>query len=144
MTFSKAVGGTGELDGLTVTGRATVDADISSNDPIVFNGTMTLGKAVALTSNADVTLNCTVDGNFALTVGANDDGDLRAGRFGAKSTPLASLSVSAGAIALDGGTIKTVGSQSYSGPTTLSVDTTLTSTSTGAIGLEHHERYALT
>jgi hypothetical protein len=122
-SFAKAVGATA-LSHLSVSGAAALNGGaITTAGTQTYGGAVTLGADATLTATA-VSFAGTVDdasaGAESLTVtGSASFG----GAVGA--TALSQLSVS-GAAALNGGSVKTTGVQSYAGPVTLGSDNTLT------------------
>jgi hypothetical protein len=120
-TFNGAVGDSTPLGSLSVSGIATLNtARITTSGNQSYAGALQLTRDSNLTG-ALVDFGGSIDGAHDLNIA----GDARFHAAIGSVTPLASLEVS-GHSDLDGGTIKTVGIQTYSGPSTLGGDTTLT------------------
>jgi filamentous hemagglutinin family protein len=122
-TFAGAVGGSAALASLTVNGTSALNGgSVRTTGTQSYDGAVTLGTDETL-SGTLVAFGGTVDGAPALSILGNAS---FAGAVG-NGTALASLSVS-GASALDGGTIKTVGAQTYTGAVALGTDDALVAT----------------
>ena len=123
------------------------DYTIGTPNPYVFgaattNGTLTLGQATKfgpLTLGSATTLNsgnfaqtfATVAGAQSLTVNAGTGSVTLNGAVGSSATPLMSLSLTGGALNLNGGSITTSNGQTYTGPVALLTGTTLDSSAGG-------------
>jgi hypothetical protein len=113
-------GGILNLDGGTIT-----TSGIQS-----YTGPVALGTDTTLDSsagNGNIGFSSTVTGNRNLTVNAGTGSVTLNGAVGTSATPLASFSLTGGALDLDGGTVTTSGGQSYTGPVALGATTTLDS-----------------
>ncbi len=106
------------------TGTITLAGKVNSGTGMqTYTGAVTLGADTALTGNT-IGFSSTLNGGHGLTITGNGNFTGVVGGV----TPLTSLAVS-GAGAINGGSVKTSGNQTYSGVATLGADTTLTSTS---------------
>src|SRR4029453_16285937 len=116
--------GTTDLNGGTV----KTSGSQTYNDKVVLSADTTLTS----TASGNVTFGNTVDGTQSLTV--NTAGTTAfLGAVGSAS-PLTSVTTdAAGTTDLNGGTVKTSGSQTYNDKVVLSADTTLTSTASGNV-----------
>lgn len=122
--------GTTQLNGVIIAVGA--GTGITFNDPVVINS----GSAGLLTNGAPITFASTLDTDNSsltaepLTIQTNNILTF-AGQVGANN-PLSTLTISSfitnGTIAMNGGSIKTSGAQTYSIPILLGADTILTST----------------
>jgi hypothetical protein len=141
VTFGAAVGVGTPLTSLTIS--STTGTTVLNGGTIATSGTqtyddpVTLGAATTLTTtNSAVTFGsaATVNGAYVLSIG-NGTGLVTFGAAVGGSAPLASLTISSttGTTVLNGGTITTIGLQSYGDPVTLGVGTTLTTTSNGNV-----------
>ena len=133
-----AIGGTTALTSLTTDGPGSTTI---SGPGVRTTGTQIYNDAVQVTSNAvlisteggDVAFNDTVDGSGSLEV--NTAGVTRFEGAVGGTTALASLTTdSEGSVEINGGSVRTVGAQSYGDAVTLGADTTLSSTNSGTIG----------
>src|SRR5205807_9647565 len=116
--------GTTALNG----GSVSTTGAQSYGDPV------TLGVNTTLTStgSGNVSLANTVNGAFSLTV--NTAGTTTFGAAVGGSTALTSLTTdAAGSTAINGGSVKTSGAQTYNDAVTLGANTSLTSTGSGNI-----------
>jgi len=120
-SFGGAVGGLAPLTSLSVSGASALDGGaISTTGAQTYTGAVTLGTDVVLTGST-MTFSGAVDGAHAISITGDPTFDAAVGA----STPLASLSI-VGPSTLDGGTITTSGTQTYTGAVVLGADTTLT------------------
>lgn len=138
-TFGGALGGATPLSSLTTDapGSTAINGGlVKTSGAQTYGDSVTLGADTTLASNSagNVNLKGTVDGAFALTV--NTAGLTTLGAALGSSDPLASVTTdAAGATALQGGTVKTLGAQTYGDSVTLGADTALISTAGGSINL---------
>ena len=110
-------GGTLALNGGTITTTGSQS----------YTGATVLGAATMLTTtNAAVTFAGTLDGAQTLGVAAGT-GTVTLGQAVGATTKLASLTLTGGTLALNGGQVSTTGAQSYNGAIALGADTTLNS-----------------
>jgi filamentous hemagglutinin family protein len=115
-------------------GRMTLNANVTTSGHQTFRAAVTLGAALTLTStgSGSISLNGTVNGAFALTLNTAGTTTL-SGVIGGTSR-LASLTTDApGGTTIGSSSITTTGAQTYNDPLTLTQNTTLSSTSSGAI-----------
>ena len=124
--FGKAVGGSQALRGLQVNGTTQVDqGGVHTTNAQYYTGAATVGAASTFTSdNSYVHFDSTLTGPHAVTINAASVSgtDL----MGAVST--ASLNVSGGSVYVGGGTVTTIGAQTYGSNAFLAANTTLTGT----------------
>ena len=138
-TFGGAVGGITALTSLTTDAPGTTalnGGSVTTTGNQTYSGAVTLGANDTLTSSGGgaITLSGTVDGAFALTV--NTAGTTTFGGAVGGITALTSLTTDApGTTALNGGSITTIGAQTYNGAVTLGANDTLISSGGGAITL---------
>ena len=115
---------------LTVNGTSTLANAITTSGLQTYTGAVTLGAATTLTSTdnaSTINLAGTVNGAYALTV--NNSGTTTLGGTVGVTAALASVTTDAGGtLNLNGGSVITTGAQTYNDPTTLGVNTTLSST----------------
>jgi len=130
------LGDVSQVSTATVSGTTRVAANVTTTGNQSYAGAMTLGgdsRLVASGVNAVITANGSVDGSSsglqALVMNVSGTGGrvVLNGAVGA-GTALNGLNVSAGAITMNAGTVRTSGDQNYSGAMTLSRDTTLSGT----------------
>ena len=147
INFLSAIGGTTPLSSLsatvgsvalgpvitvgtqTYTGATTLNGNLTTtNSAITLNSPVTLGANVVLNAgNGAIAMNGTVNGAFTLT--ANSTGTTTFGGIVGGTTALSSLTTNAGgSTAINGGSITTVGNQTYNDNVTMNQTTTLTST----------------
>jgi hypothetical protein len=120
-TFGDDVGSVVPLTFLTINGPAVLDtASITTTGGQTFGGTTTIAFDTTLTGTL-IQFAGTLDGANALTI-VGDAGF--AGAVGSV-TPLTQIAVS-GATALNGATVRTTGTQTYTGAAALGGDSTLT------------------
>ncbi|MCF0241953.1 MAG: hypothetical protein HUK25_04905, partial [Treponema sp.] len=114
------------LQSLTVNGETNIySVSITTSDSQNYKDNVTLSSSTSLFASK-VTFEKKINGAYSLSVTGNAEFDGVAGDV----SSLTSLSVS-GASAIDGGSVKTNGNQTYSGDVTLGDNTTLTAGSTG-------------
>src|SRR5262249_28256913 len=121
---------TTDADGATALNGGSVKTTgaQSYNDPVTPGANTTLTS----TGSGNVSIASTLDGAFGLTV--NTAGTTTFGGALGGTTTLTSLTTdAAGSTALNGGSVKTTGAQSYNDAVTLGADTTLASTGSGNI-----------
>ncbi len=121
--------GTAEV--LTLNGTGDTGAGALTNSSAkaaTWSGLITLGSdSSILASSGNIILSNTINGKFGLSV--NGSGSVTLGGALGDSTPLASfIGDAATTLVVNGGSIVTTGSQSYSGLTTFGAGTTLTTT----------------
>ena len=123
-------------------GTVTALNSLTSNVAITFGGTdnVTVGNQFWSATNpitlvadtkfistqGSVTIDATINGNYPLTISSADITTIN-GAIG-NTSPVASVAVSGAAINLNGGSIISTGSQTYTGPIVLGNDTTLSAT----------------
>lgn len=114
-------------------GPITIDtASITTLALQAYETPVTLGMNTTMTSTAqNVAFESTVDGAHTLTIG--DDAQLMSAI--GSTVPLTSLSVG-GVTQMDAGSVKTTGSQTYTGPVALDSDAGFSSTQSGAISFD--------
>jgi len=115
-------------------GRVTLNANVTTTGSQTYKAALTLGTALTLasTEGGNISLSGTVNGAFALTL--NTSGTTTLGGVVGGTSRLASLTTDApGATAIGTSAITTTGAQTYNDPLTLTQNTTLSSTSSGAI-----------
>ncbi|HEV3343589.1 MAG TPA: DUF4214 domain-containing protein, partial [Pirellulales bacterium] len=129
-TFGGVVGGTTALISLTTDapGSTAIDGGaVTTTAGQTYNDSVTLGAAATTltsTGGGDITFGSTLDGASALTV--NTSGTTTFGGAVGGTTPLASLTTdAAGSTAINGGTVKTAGKQTYGDAVQLGADDTL-------------------
>ncbi|GGY16270.1 hypothetical protein GCM10008098_04400 [Rhodanobacter panaciterrae] len=136
-TFGGVVGGTTALTSLTTdaTGSTTLGGNVSTTGAQTYNDAVTLGGDATLASSGSgaIKLASTVNGAHNLTV--NTGGVTTFGGVAGGTTALTSLTTDAGGSTTLGGNVSTTGAQTYNDAVTLNGDSTLTSTSSGAIDL---------
>ncbi|TWB71841.1 hypothetical protein FBZ87_10685 [Nitrospirillum amazonense] len=147
--FSGAVGGTTALTGLSITGTSALNGGaVTTTGAQSYTGAATLGADTTLaTTNGAVTFGGTLDGAHALTLttgtgnvtltgvvgGITRLGDLTVTSGGATTVTSAVKAASvttnaAGTLAINGGSIDTIGTQTYGEALPLSTDTVLKAT----------------
>lgn len=123
-----AVGGNTALAALTVTGPTGIyTSTINTTGAQSYQGDVTFDQDLNLaTTGGNVNFGGTVDGAHALTIAAQGGNVAFGGAVGG-NTALTSLTVdNTGAIALNGGSVRTTDTQDYNGHVTLGADTVLT------------------
>ena len=122
-------GAVGPLAGLTVTSATTGvnTGTITTTGAQSYGGAVTLGATSNLTGST-VQFSSTVDGSTAGGQGLTVTGDAVFDGSVGSATKLASLSVTGGTTDVDTGAITTAGTQSYSGDSSVSHNTTFTGT----------------
>jgi hypothetical protein len=134
-TFGAAVGGSAALTSLTTDGAGGTQINgggVTTTGAQVYLDAVTLGAATTLTStgSGNVTFGGTITGAFPLTI--NTAGTTTLGGAVGGAGGLASLKTDfGGSTVINGGSVKTTGSQTYTDPVTLGANTTLTSTGGG-------------
>jgi len=121
--------------GITLNG-AVGNSTGPATGAITFNGPMTLatGAIAVTTNNAAVNFNGTLNGGQALSVNAGTGLTTFGGTVGS-TTALASVSTdSGGTTAINGGSIRTSGAQTYNDAVTLGADTTLSGVAVQFLG----------
>ncbi len=147
INFLSAIGGTTPLSSLTATvgsislgpvttvgaqtytGATTLNGNMTTtNSAITLNSPVTLGANTILTAGAGpITFGNTLNGAFSLT--ANSTGTTTFGGIVGGATALTSLTTNAGGTtAINGGSITTLGNQTYNDNVTMNQATILTST----------------
>ncbi|HEV7610196.1 MAG TPA: filamentous hemagglutinin N-terminal domain-containing protein, partial [Steroidobacteraceae bacterium] len=113
--------------GITLNG-AVGNSTGPATGAITFNGPMTLatGPVTVTTSNGAVNFNGTMNGAQALAVNAGSALTTFGGSVGAGTALLSVATDSGGTTAINGGSIRTSGAQTYNDAVTLGADTTLT------------------
>jgi filamentous hemagglutinin family protein len=134
-TLGGAVGGVSNLNFLSIT-ASTIDINggiVNTTNPQTYTGAVVIGADTTLTSvsggTGPIDFTSTIDGAHALSVNADSIITLDGAVGGL--TPLTSLSLNGTSLDLNGGSISTANTQSYTGPVVLGADTTITSTSSG-------------
>jgi len=118
---------------LTVSNAVTLDGNVSTTDAQVYNGAVTLGANMLLSSTGGaIALNSTVDGAHTLTI--DTTGATTLGAVG-QTTALTSLTTDAGGTTTLDGNVTTTGAQTYGDAVILGADVTLASTGNSAISL---------
>ncbi|MDE1149843.1 MAG: filamentous hemagglutinin N-terminal domain-containing protein [Azospirillaceae bacterium] len=126
-TLSGIVGGTTALSSLSVSGTSTLSKNVTTTGTQTYTGAVTVAANDILTGST-VAFSGTVNGGHTLAIVGNATFADAVGTTNA----LTSLSVS-GTAGLNGGAVKTTGSQAYTGAVTLGADTTLTSTGNNTV-----------
>ena len=123
-TFGGAVGGAAPLTSLTTgTGLSSINGgSVKTTGVQTYKGAAQLGSDAALTGSL-VTFAGTVNGAYALTM-TGATAQTFGGAVG-EATALASLTTGTGLSSINGGLIKTAGTQTYSGQVALGSDATL-------------------
>ena len=123
-TFGGAVGGANPLTSLTTgTGLSSINGgSVKTTGVQTYKGAAQLGSDAALTGSL-VTFAGTLDGAYALTM-TGATAQTFGGAVGG-ATALASLTTGTGLSSINGGLIKTAGTQTYSGQVALGSDATL-------------------
>lgn len=120
-TFAASVGATTALSSLDVTGPATINGSLmKTSGTQAYHGALSFSNNLQLQGSV-ITIDNAVDSNLRLDVVGNA---VFGGAVG-QVTPLAALSVS-GSTTLLGGSVTTVGTQTYAQQISLSGNTTLT------------------
>ncbi|MEI9962937.1 MAG: hypothetical protein WDM76_18020 [Limisphaerales bacterium] len=144
--FNGAVGDTTPLTSVTTDGAGTVGGQAQLNGGLVattggqtYNDNVLLGSATTLSSSggADIAFAGTINGAQTLAVNSSGN-EIFNGAVGG-TTPLASLTTDGagtvgGGAFLNGGSVTTVGSQTYNDNVTLGADTTLNGTALSLLG----------
>ncbi len=118
---------------LTVSNAVTLDGNVSTTDAQAYNGAVTLGADMLLSSTGGaIALNSTVDGAHTLTI--DTTGATTLGAVG-QTTALTSLTTDAGGTTTLDGNVTTTGAQTYGDAVILGADVTLASTGNSAISL---------
>ncbi|MGC8539759.1 MAG: beta strand repeat-containing protein [Phycisphaerae bacterium] len=123
VTFGGAVGAVNPLASLTVDSPTIINGGaVTTTNGQIYHGSVTLGANTTLTDPTFIDVINTVNGSgFSLTLA--DSGG--ASTLGSAVTTN-SLNITAGTIALNGGTVTTSNGQKYIGAVTLGANTTLT------------------
>ncbi|WP_164857375.1 filamentous hemagglutinin N-terminal domain-containing protein [Sphingomonas crocodyli] len=130
-TFGAAVGGTTALTTLTTNAGGTTNINggsIATSGTQTFNDAVVLGANTTLTNGGLATFASTLNGAFSLGANAVSFGGAVGG-----TSPLNNLTVTTATV--NGGSVATVGAQTYSGAVTLGAATTLSSSMSGNIAL---------
>ena len=123
------VGGTTDING----GRVTTTGAQTYNDAVLLSANTTLNAGAGAITFGN-TVNSTTGNNFTLT--ANSTGTTTFGGAVGGTDALSSLTTNVGGTtALNGGSVTTIGAQTYNDAIALGVNTTLSSTGNGAITL---------
>ncbi|MBL8490797.1 MAG: hypothetical protein JNM82_08465, partial [Rhodocyclaceae bacterium] len=125
-SFAGPVGASSALSSLTVSGTSALNGNsIRTTGNQDYSGAVVLGADTHLTA-ANIRFASTVDGGYVLQLTGNGRFDAAVGGV----TPLASMSVS-GTSQIGGGSIATIGTQTFTGGVTLAADTLLTASAAG-------------
>lgn len=142
-TFNGTAGGKTALASLSVTGTGitTLAANVATSGDQNYQQNVSLNANVVLnTQGGNIYFADNIDSLagsgsplFSLSIDTTAGGMTTfEGAIGTE-VELASLTVAGGGIDLNGGSVVTSGAQTYSGPTAITIDTTLTSTASGNI-----------
>ena len=122
-TFGGAVGGSAALTSLSVSGTSAINGGlVKTTGAQSYKGAATLGADTKLIGTT-IGFGATLDGSKVLEI----TGDASFGGAVGSSAPLTSLSVS-GTSDINGGSVKTTATQTYTGAVKLGADTALTGT----------------
>ena len=135
--FGGVVGGGAALTSVTTDSAGTAQINggaVTTTGAQTYNEAVTLGANTTLTSTGggNITLASTVDGAFDLVVNTSGTGTF-GGAVGGTSALVSVTTDATGTTAINGGSVKTTGSQTYNDDVVLGADATLTSTANGDI-----------
>ncbi len=131
-TFGGTVGGSAALASLSVGGAASINNNVTTTGLQSYTGAITLtgNSTLHSTGGGALDFNSTIaGGGFALTTTTSGTTT-----FSGSVTGVSFLSAGSGTININGGSVTTSASQTYSGPVVLGAATTLTSTGGCGIG----------
>ena len=136
MTFPGVAGGGVLLGALTTDapGTTAINGAMTTAGAQTYNDAVTLGANATLTSTGGgaIAFATTLNGAFPLAV--NTAGVTTFGGAVGAAAPLTSITTdAAGTTAINGGSVRTSGAQTYNDPVTLGANATLTSTGSGAL-----------